>query len=280
MTSKLIRTSFAAAALAALSVSAQAADMVAPAYTKGPVAAPAWSWSGFYIGVQGGGAWGTTEDSATSFVNCFGGVCLPRQTFTPVGAERSSYTMNGFHGGGTAGFNWQFGQVVAGVEGDISGANIEGTGDCALGYAFNLGTGHLPAGCSTKMPWFGTLTGRLGVTIDHALVFVKGGGAWAHFDRSVTLGLVANGPGALQGDGSFGENRSGFTVGTGIEYALGSNWSAKVEYDYMDFGTKSSVVSTTGTLFGAGNVNNLTVDVRERVHVVRAGLNYRFGWWN
>ncbi len=143
-----------------------------------------------------------------------------------------------------------------------------------------LNAGTLQLGYPAVLAGWIPLTGRLGVTIDHALVFVKAGGAWAHFDRDVTLGVIANGPGGAQGNGSFGENRSGVTLGTGIEYALGSNWSAKVEYDYMDFGTKSSVLATTGTLFGAGNVNNLTVDVRERVHVVRAGLNYRFGLWN
>jgi len=273
---RLVIVSLACAALGC--GSAIAADL--PLKASAPLPPPAWSWSGFYLGVQGGSGWGTTEDSATSFVNCFGGTCLAPQTFTPPGAERSSYTINGFHGGGTAGFNWQFGQIVAGVEGDISGANIEGTGDCALGFSFNLGTGHAPAGCHTKMTWFGTLTGRLGVTVDHALVFVKAGGAWANFDRDVTLGLIANTPPGVpfQGNGSFSENRSGVTIGTGVEYALGTNWSAKVEYDYMDFGTKSATFATTGTLFGAGNVNNLNVDVRERVHVVRACLNYRFNW--
>lgn len=279
MTFKRIRTSLAAAGLATLTFSAQAADMVEP-FSKAPPATPAWSWSGFYIGVQGGSAWGTTEDSATSFNLCFSGVCFPQQTFTPPGAERSGYSINGLHGGGTAGFNWQFGQVVAGVEGDFSGANIDGSADCALGFSFNNGFSHMPTGCRTRLPWFGTLDARLGASIEHALVYVKAGGAFAHFDRDEIVGSISNFPGGLQGNGSFGENRMGVAVGTGVEYALGRNWSAKLEYDYMDFGTRTFVLTTTGTLFGANNSNNLSVDVRERVHVIKAGLNYRFGWWN
>jgi outer membrane immunogenic protein len=272
---RLVIASLACAALA--SGSAIAADMPLKAPAPPP---PAWSWTGFYIGVQGGAGWGTSEDLATSFQNCTAGVCGPVTPFGAPGVERSTYTINGLHGGGTVGLNWQSGQIVFGVEADISGANIDGTGDCSesLGRSFNQGFTSSSAGCHTKLTWFGTAAGRLGVTIDHALLFVKAGGAWAHFDQDATMTtFVTNGPGSLTGTTALGTTRTGYMVGTGIEYALGSNWSAKVEYDFMDFGTKSLNFPFTGTTFGPVTVP-LFADDRERVHVVRAGLNYRFNW--
>jgi outer membrane immunogenic protein len=266
--------------LLGMAATAAAADL--SVYSKAPP--PAWSWSGFYFGVQGGTGWGTSEDLATGFCPAGpgGGLCATPILFSPAtGILRSSYTLNGLHGGGTAGFNWQTGPIVLGVEGDLSGANIEGTGDCSesLGRTFNQGGFFTAGGCHTKLTWFGTVTGRLGVTVDHALLYVKAGGAWGHFDQDAAMSLfIANGPGGGPSSAAvLGTNRSGYTVGTGIEYALwSSNWSAKVEYDFMDFGTKNLTFPFVGNLFGAGNTANLFVDDRERVHVVRVGLNYRF----
>jgi outer membrane immunogenic protein len=260
--------------LLGLAASAAAADL--QVYSKAPP--PLWSWTGFYFGIQGGAGWGTTEDSVTAF-QCItpGGVCGPVTVFTPAGALKSNYGINGLHGGGTAGFNWQNGPVVFGVEGDISGSNIDGSGDCAnsLGHAFNAG--NPSASCNTKLTWFATLTGRVGVVVDRALLFVKGGAAWGHFDQNSTIGFVTGGPGGLFLAGAIGNDRVGYTVGTGIEYALWNSWSAKVEYDFMDFGNKSVDMLFSGTLL-APISTNLFFDDRERVHVVRAGLNYRFNW--
>jgi outer membrane immunogenic protein len=169
------------------------------------------------------------------------------------------------------------------VEGDFSGANIEGSGECSNSLGFFSAIGNDNAGCRAKMTWFGTAAARLGVTVDRALVFIKAGGAGAHFDESVTANLTggAGGPFAPGAPNSFTSshsgNRGGFTVGTGIEYALGSNLSAKVEYDYMDFGTNNLTYVFGGPgLFG--NTVNLGVEEHQRVHLVKAGLNYRFNW--
>jgi outer membrane immunogenic protein len=128
------------------------------------------------------------------------------------------------------------------VEGDISGANINGNGDCTNAMpGNNMAFAPLLAistGCRTSMTWFGTLTGRLGFTVDHALIYVKGGGTDAHFNYTATSTstfiLVA-----APLTPTLGENRFGGTAGFGIEYAFLNNWSAKLEYDYMDFGTKN-----------------------------------------
>src|SRR5262249_41570447 len=127
--------------------------------------------------------------------------------------------------------------------------------------------------CHTKMNWFATLTGRLGVAVDHALLFAKAGVAWANFDRDVVVGIPAT---SVTASASLSDTQTGFVLGTGIEYAFKGNWSAKVEYDYMDFGTVSQKFSFHGPLFDPFTAN-IFADDRERVHIVRIGLNYRFG---
>jgi outer membrane immunogenic protein len=263
---------FASVMSLAMVVGAGAADLMpapapVPVYTKAPP--PAWSWTGFYLGLQGGAGWGTSQDSTTA-TQLAGGPVVPN---TVPGLFQSSYGLNGFHGGGTAGFNWQTGPIVWGVEGDISAADINGSGDCTS--LWNTPLGFQPTGCQTKMTAFGTLTGRLGVTVDHALVYVKAGGAWAHFNHNSVA--IPDFP-VIPVTASISDNRSGYTVGTGIEYKFWHGWSAKVEYNYMDFGTRNLTfayfLTTTGALFATG-----FADDKERVHVVKAGLNYRFNWW-
>src|SRR5262245_37821684 len=248
-----------------------AAGMAADMAGKTPPPPQAWSWSGFYIGVQGGAGWGITEDNLTSQVGCLLDFGICNETPLLPGVRRGSYPISGWHGGGTVGWNWQIGPIVFGVEGDISGANIKGDSSCV--EAFPLSSG---VSCSTNMTWFATATGRLGFAIDRALLYVKAGGAWAHFDRNLNSGIAIGDLVVAHSTPKVGENRSGFTFGAGIEYAFWGNWSAKLEYDYMDFGTRSYEFATfnpitTITIFS-------TFDDRERVHVIRAGLNYRFGW--
>ncbi|MGP0089989.1 MAG: outer membrane protein [Xanthobacteraceae bacterium] len=253
----------------ALVAGAGAADL-APVYSKAPP--PAWSWTGFYVGVQGGAGWGTTEDSVTAF--SFGP--SPVIPIAPGGLLRSSYGNNGLFGGGTAGFNWQTGRVVFGVEGDISGANIDGDDSCTS----SLGFGFIPNSCHTNLSAFGTATGRLGVTVDHALLYIKGGAAFGHFEHDAVAGVPFPVPpgGVTLASASISDNRAGFTVGTGIEYALWGGWSAKLEYDYMDFGTKNIAFTYTGGVLPPGVPVNVFADDRERVSIIRAGVNYRFDW--
>ena len=223
---------FASATLFACSI-ANAADL---GLRKAPLApAPVSSWTGLYIGVHAGTGWGTTESEFTNFA-------------FPISQTQS----NGFLGGVQAGYNLQLSPaVVIGVEGDISGTGIKGTSPCLVFGA-----------CSTDHDWIATVAGRFGVTYDRALFYVKGGVAWAQttytgtfnfFGRSVTT--------------SVDETRLGALFGTGIEYAFLPGWSAKFEYNYIDFGKDDFS-------FGGG-VNN--VAIQEKTHLVKAGLNYRLG---
>jgi outer membrane immunogenic protein len=253
-----------------LVASANAADM-APAYVKaGPP-----SWTGFYIGAQGGFGVGSAEESGSSATLCNPGC---NTTFVVSPALHSTAFLIGLHGGGTAGFNWQSGPFVFGVEGDISGANLDGTaGNCSLLFAGGpiLAGGFAFASCRTSLTWFATATGRLGLTIHDALIYAKGGAAWARYNHDVASMNNNVNPTVFNDTGPIGDNRVGFTVGAGIEYAFWSGWSAKLEYDYLDFGTKN--IDIPVTLVGE-TIHNL-IDDRERVHVFRAGLNYRFNWW-
>jgi len=135
------------AALAVWVGTAAAADLSrgpAPApYYKAPELAPVYNWSGFYIGINGGGGWGTSTWTTGGSFNTSGGLI-----------------------GGTVGYNYQMNQVVLGVEGDIDWANISGTRTAAGVCAF---------GCSTKDSWLGTVRGRVGYAADRFMPYLTGG---------------------------------------------------------------------------------------------------------
>jgi outer membrane immunogenic protein len=216
-------------AVAALFVaqSATAADLsVAPLYKAPPPAmAPAYNWSGFYLGINGGGGWGHSNwDTSATRVNTSGGLV-----------------------GGTAGYNWQIGSAVLGLEGDIDWANLKGTNSSAL----------CPAGCSTSDTWLSTVRGRAGYAFGGVLPYVTGGLALGDI-RAATPGFAGA-----------SETNAGWTAGGGIEFALPGNWSAKAEYLYVDLGRFNCGVSCNGLP---------TDNVSMHDNVVRAGVNYRFGW--
>jgi len=240
----------------------------APGIFKGPapalaVAAPV-NWTGFYVGGFIGADRGTS-----------------RVTFDDFTTTRPH--TGGFLGGGQAGYNWQFGRYVFGLEGDIGAANIHGAQTC--GNKTGL-IGGVPATfspffltCENSMDWVATVTGRLGVTWDRALVYVKGGVAFTEVDTNV--GCIAganNTPAFIRGctnpagfftNGfSASDDRIGGTVGIRSEFMLNANWSAKTELDYTAFG-KETVRADDGTLM---RVSNSLVEVK-------VGVNYHFTPW-
>jgi len=154
--------------------------------------------------------------------------------------------VNGFLGGGQVGFNYQVGQFVFGVEGDFTGTGIKG-GVNALGATFN-----------NTVNWTSTVTGRAGLAFDRWLVYGKGGVAWAG-DKFSTNRYSAF-------SSEITDTRIGWTVGGGVEYAFAPQWSAKVEYNFMDFGTKSYS-------FAPG----FSTDIDQKVQEVKVGVNYKFG---
>ena len=219
-----------AAALLAFAVGAgaDAADLsVAPIYKAPPVVTPrAYNWSGFYLGANGGGGWGTSGwDSAGSF------------------------NLSGAVAGGTAGANWQIGQAVLGLEGDVDWSNLKGSTTAA----------GCPSGCSTGNDWLATVRGRAGYAFDRFMPYVTGGLAVGDIKAS-TPGFA----GASQ-------TNAGWTAGGGLEFALTSNWTAKAEYLHVDLGNLNCG-------FNCGTVANNNVSLKS--DIVRGGVNFRFGGGN
>jgi outer membrane immunogenic protein len=237
------------AAAVAIAGPAVAADMAATPVYKAPAPAvlPA-TWTGFYLGGHLGSGWGTKETYSTGDFDPFAGKAI------------GSSSVSGPLGGFQAGFNYQINWVVVGIDGDFSFANVKGSNI--------VGTDFLEGGITVKSPWFATLTGRIGGTVDHALLYVKGGVAWTQDEFGTTCGTFC----AVSIPAR--QSRTGWTFGGGVEYAFTPDWSGKLEYDFMDFGTRGS-----GTFQCSGACEDFfDFDLRQQVSVVKVGLNYRLGW--
>lgn len=225
---------------------AQAADLSvkAPVY-KAPVV-QVYDWTGFYVGANAGLGFGR---SSTQMVSTLSGNELVRTG--GVGAL----------GGVQAGYNWQLGNmlgfrnVVFGLEADIQGAGLEDN------YTCSINCGVTGFGYHQKLDWFGTVRGRIGLATGPVLSYVTGGFAYGNVKTGFThFDTPAD-------SATFSSTRTGWTVGSGVEAALGNNWTAKVEYLYLDLGNQSGVSPAGGYAFNS--------DIRE--HIFRAGVNYRFG---
>ena len=218
---------------------AAAADLPVPPapVPVAPVAsAPAaiFSWTGLYIGGHAGGGLGRSSWS---------------DPFS--GANNIFASGAGFVGGAQAGANLQFNRLVLGVEGDFSYAGLRGNGRDSLGDSI-----------STNTNWTSTVTGRVGAAFERLLVYGKGGVAFAR-DQNTFTDLAGN-------SASNAVMRTGWTAGAGLEYGINKNWSAKIEYDYLNFGLQS-LNFTTPTM--PSYSTNAGLNVQE----IKAGVNFRFG---
>jgi outer membrane immunogenic protein len=267
-----------------LTTNALAADLAPRPYTKAPVvAAVVYDWTGFYIGGNAGYSWGRASTdgtlTGTQNVSVFrtAGPDLISSTNTVLAALplTGRANVNGFIGGGQAGYNWQRGTWLFGLEGDIQYSDERGRAEVCLVAGCAIGTGILTA--NYKLDWFGTARGRVGfLPTDRVLLYATGGLAYGHL--SATAPLL-----------SWGSTRAGWTVGAGAEAAIDRNWSVKLEYLYMDLGNVgSSGASATGVVnqlntpgigFNTVTTTTLTSAFRTKFtdNIVRVGLNYRFG---
>ncbi|MBU2532218.1 MAG: porin family protein [Alphaproteobacteria bacterium] len=202
-----------------------------------PYVAP-FTWTGAYVGLQGGYAWG---DADHSFIGGAGG-----------GAPSDNSDPEGFIGGGHVGYNVQSGNVVFGVEADIEGGEFDG------GYT-NL-NGITSVG-DVDLNWQGSLRARLGWASGTSLFYITGGWAFADFDFS---GGPAPGPACC----GYSETLNGWTLGAGAEWAFTNNMTMRLEYRYTDFEEASGNLSP---IFA-----NTRMPVDLDVHAVRAGISYKF----
>jgi outer membrane immunogenic protein len=231
---KKVLLGFVATAAIVAAAPALAADLppaTAPVqYYKAPPP-PMATWEGFYIGVEGGGGWGhTTQTDSTPF-------------------SSGQYNVSGGLLGGTLGYNWQFNNVVLGLEGDGSWADINGSTACAGDT------------CSAKLDALGTVRGRLGYAFGNVLPYVTGGLAVAD------LHGAESGPFAV---GSGSSTVTGWTAGAGLEWMIVPHWSIKGEYLYTDLGHQTVFTDTFPGGTSASEQENF------KANIFRGGINYHF----
>ncbi len=205
--------------------------LAAPAIADGPArrapayAAPVFSWAGYYVGVQGGYAWEETEHSIANVAT-------------------GAWDVNGGFGGVSWGSNWQSGSLVYGFSSDFSLASLKE--DFA-------GVGCAGGSCFTNVKYFGTSSVRVGYAMDRTLIYVTGGYTYARVEAGIANTINQD-----------TKTRYGWTVGAGVEWAIAPKWSAKLEYQHLDYGDRRNYY------VGA---NSGEVDLS--ADIVRVGLNYK-----
>lgn len=233
---------------------AYAADLGAPVY-KAPPAAP-FSWSGIYVGGHVGYGW---SDSDATVVPSLG-----------LGGDTRTFALSddAIIGGAQIGFNWHVApNWLIGIEADISGTGLNS--EAFAGLTFGGNPVPVPDGYTLRqeIEWLATVRGRLGYTWDRSLIYVTGGFAWAEMKTEAAVN-IAN----INFRSDFSDTVSGWTIGGGYEWAFAPNWSARVEYLYYDLDALSGTASSPFFIFTTRNTWDNT-----ELHVVRAGVNYRFG---
>ncbi len=227
----------AALGCALLGTAAMAADLPVrtgpPTYVPQP---PAFTWTGFYLGVQAGAAWDRISNNGN--YNGYGYLAPVTASALLYARNTGANTTSGFIGGGHVGGYYQMGSVVVGLEGDLEGTSV--------------GAGSLRS----------SVRGTLGYAVDRVLFYATGGAAFG-----ARPGVSYNGQWNYNWGGAGSSSRTGWTVGGGIKYAFHENWSAGIEYRYSDFGTNNN----SGTWgFNPGGNARLTENA------VRATLSYHF----
>ncbi len=220
---------------------ALAADLPMPApmprapATYVPAAVPVYNWAGIYIGANAGYGFGTSSWSASA----------------PATGSTGNFNTSGFLGGGTLGFNYMWGPVVLGIEGDGDWSNLKGTASSCVAAA--------ASSCQTSSNWLATVRGRAGYAIDRVLLYATAGGAFGNETAKGSVGALTTTTSSTQ---------AGWTAGAGLEFAFAPNWTAKAEYLYVSlangsFSLPTAPVATTGS-------------VKFNENLVRAGVNFKF----
>jgi outer membrane immunogenic protein len=228
------------------SQSARAADIVprgypAPAPAPAPVYAPPIRWTGCYVGGNIGGAWSNVDLSGVSGVNF-------------------SASNGGVAGGGQIGCDYQWNQFwVVGIRNMLDATS--------LSSRTNISTVPFTGAVDSRTHWFDTLTARVGYLVPstNVLLYAQGGAAWTN--TNITF---LDGAGAQLGEAS--SDRTGWTVGAGVEWMFAPNWSVFAEYNFMGFGTQST------TFTGCGGTCVVNANAKADVQNVLAGVNYKFNF--
>jgi outer membrane immunogenic protein len=218
-----------------------------PAYTKAPaLASPLYDWSGFYVGVFGGGGFGNHNINNGT-------------TAAPFANYTANYSSQGGVAGGEAGYNIQSGNIVVGIEADGFWSGLKGND----GAQIAAGAFPIASVDSDNLRWGGTLRARGGFAVDRWLMFFTGGWAFgdiAHTNTDPVLGIDR-----------FTVHANGLTAGGGIAYAVTNNLIGKVEYRYYNF----NGYNRPGTPLTPNGQIPYTTETT--YSVVTVGLDYKFG---
>jgi outer membrane immunogenic protein len=225
---------------------------------------PASNWAGFYLGGNIGS--GFARDRTVYSL-----------TFAGTSTELFNLSPAGINGGIQAGYNWQAANWVFGLEADIQASNQRDDRTCVQ-TCNPLGVGGpvLFAAYDARLPWFGTVRGRIGYSIGPTLLYATGGFAYGSVKTKITAAFLG-----FPGNLDISSIKGGWTVGGGIETpftflagVFGNNWTAKTEYLYVDLGTQEGDFGIP--IFGGLAVVAATHSTQVREHIFRTGLNYHF----
>jgi outer membrane immunogenic protein len=234
---------------------AHAADLsvrAAPVYQAPVVAAP--TWTGIYLGVNGG--WGWTGSSSVAFT------AIPPVPVAPFSIGQDT---NGAVFGGQLGYNWQTGNWVLGIEGDFDGFGAQnGTKNFLL---VTPGQGQVAFSASDVPKWLASVRGRLGYSWGPNLIYITGGGAWTDLQFATTDTV---------GNSSFDQTQSGWTLGGGYQWMFAPNWSLRAEYLYYRFSSGAANSTILPTSVGGGGFAHTWSSTS--LSVTRVGLDYKFDW--
>jgi outer membrane immunogenic protein len=260
---------------------------------------PPHSWTGLYAGVHLGAGWAPISwDRPLGFLGPTD-ECPQAPIVSCITA--GSHNAIGLLGGGQIGFNYQTGSFLFGIEAQYSLASLNGSHNSSLHFSTDTGddsffTFGADGQYSSKITDIGTIAARVGLVSgpsDRTLFFVKGGAAYAKgvYKAELIGGGIGCDLGDVECNGVFisastsgKHTRWGWMAGAGLEHDLGGNWSAKIEYNYLGFGTKTHKLKgnacAVGEIFGNPDCPLAVTQqfkIDQDVHLIKFGLNYRFG---
>ena len=262
---------------------ALAADMAVKAR---PMPVEVYNWTGFYIGGDVGGAWGR-DDVTHSTLIAAPGLAFPVDAAAVTAASSPSFNPSSFVGGLYAGYNFQSGNIVYGLEGDISSFRMHSNAAGTFPFPSTT-TLTFNANTSVSTDWLFTLRPRVGYAAGSWLLYATGGLAVTNESISQVSGVLN----AATFTSSFSSTRAGWTVGAGVEHMLTKNWVVRAEYLHTDFGTANgpgvgnlptgvlgNLLCTAGApvLTGPATITGCSVSNRLTAEIFRVGVSYKFG---
>jgi outer membrane immunogenic protein len=263
----------AAALTVATAVAAQAADLPTRKEAPAPVfVPPPFTWTGFYLGLNAGGVWETGKTTVNAY--------FPASSIYYANYNNNSLGTgaSGFLGGGQAGYNYQSGAAVFGIETDFDWTSLSKNKSVIGGSFANglLGTDYFTTNGNAKLNWLGTTRARIGFVAtpdNRLLIYGTGGLAYGGGNANFSVYDFDN---QIGYSGSKSNSRVGWTLGAGVEYAITNNVTIKGEYLYYNLGSTTGTISPLTGYPGYVAGSWITAKTTYEGSIFRAGVNYKF----